>query len=46
MFYLIDAWWRIYVSVNWVIMGSDTGFSPDRHQAITWTNADTVVIRS
>ena len=30
---------RIYLSVNWVSIGSDNGLSPVRRQAITWTNA-------
>ena len=30
----------IYASMNWVSIGSDNGLSPDRRQAITWTNAD------
>ena len=29
---------RIYLSVNWIIIGSGNGLSPVRHQAITWTN--------
>ena len=28
------------VSVNWVIIGSRKGFSPVRHQAVTWINAE------
>ena len=29
----------LYVSMNWVNIGSGNGFSPVRHQVITWTNA-------
>ena len=29
----------LYVSVNWVRIGSGNGLSPVWHQAITWTNA-------
>ena len=27
------------------IIGSDNGFSPDRHQAIIWTNAGTLLVK-
>ena len=30
--------------MNWVIIGSGNGLSPDRRQAITWTNADLLSI--
>ena len=33
-FELIEAEWRIYASLNWVIIGSDNGLSPVRRQAI------------
>ena len=36
---LIEAEWRIYASVIYTTTGSDNGLSPDRHQAIIWTNA-------
>ena len=36
---LISPSGRIYVSVNWVSIGSDNGLLPAWHQAITWTNA-------
>ena len=32
-------WCRIYLSVNWISIGSGNGLSPIRRQAITWTNA-------
>ena len=35
---------RIYASVNQVIIGSDNGLSPIQRQAITWTNADLLLI--
>ena len=34
----------MYSSVNWDIIGSDNGLSPDRHQAIILTNADIMSI--
>ena len=34
----------IYVSVNWVRIGSDNGLSPGRCQAISWTCADILSI--
>ena len=45
-FELIQAEWRIYASVNLHIIGSDNGLSPDRRQAIIWTNAGILLIRS
>ena len=41
---LIEAEWRIYASLNWVIIGSDNGLSPVRCQAIIWTNAGILLI--
>ena len=32
-------------SVNCLSIGSDNGLSPERHQAIIWTSADTLSIR-
>ena len=40
----IEAEWRIYASLNWVIIGSDNGLSPVRRQAIIWTNAPILLI--
>ena len=37
------AEWRIYVS-KIIIIGSDDGLSPDRRQAIIWTNAGMLLI--
>ena len=38
---LIEAKYRIYASVNFVIIGLDNnGLLPGQHQAITWTNSD------
>ena len=34
----------MYASMNWVIIGSGNGLSPDRRQAITWTNADLFIV--
>ena len=31
--------WRIYASVKLTIIASENGMSPDRRQAIIWTNA-------
>ena len=36
---LIEVKWRIYASLNWVIIGSNNELSPLRCQAIIWTNA-------
>ena len=30
----IEIRWRAYVSVNYASIGSDNGFSPERHQSI------------
>ena len=40
----MEAEWRTYPSVSWVIIGSDNGLSPNRHQAIIWTNAELLLI--
>ena len=42
--YLIEAEWRIFVS-KLTNIASDNGLSPDRHQAIIWTNAGILLIR-
>ena len=33
----LEAWWRIYVSSNWVITGSGNGLTPARRKVITWS---------
>ena len=38
-FWYIDSRWRIYASVDWLIIGSDNSLSPGRRQAIIWINA-------
>ena len=40
-----EAEWRIYVSVNKAIIGSDNGLSPIQHQAIAWTSDDLLQFR-
>ena len=40
----IEAEWRIYASLNWVIIGSDNGLSPVRRQAIICTNVVILLI--
>ena len=35
---------RIYASLSWVNIGSDSGLSPVRRQAIIWTNAGILLI--
>ena len=40
----MEAWWWIYVLVNYSIIVSGNGLSPIWHQAITWTNADSLYI--
>ena len=42
--WLIEDEWRIYASVNYTIIGSDNGLSPDRHQSIIWTSAGILLI--
>ena len=37
---------RVYASVNWVIIGSGNGLLPLRRQAIVWINAGILSIRS
>ena len=37
---------HIYVSVNWVSIGSVNDMTPKRRQAVTWTNADLLSITS
>ena len=44
MFKPIEVEWRIYMSVNYTISGSENGLSPDRRQAIIWTNAGILLI--
>ena len=41
---LIEAEWCIYASVNYIIISSDNGLLPGRHQAITWTNVGMLLI--
>ena len=36
---------HIYASMNWISTGSNSGLSPKRCQAITWTNGDLLPIR-
>ena len=43
---IIEAEWRIYASVKLTIIGSDNGLSPGRRQAIIWTNAGILLIRT
>ena len=43
---LIEAELCIYASVNYAIIGSDNGLSPGRRQAIIWTNAGILLIRT
>ena len=43
---LIEAERCIYASQNEAIIDSDNGLSPDRYQAIIWTNAGVLSIRS
>ena len=40
--YHIEAEWRIYESVTWVITNSCNGLSPIWRQVITWRNTDLV----
>ena len=42
----LEAKWRIYASLKWVIIGSENGLSLVRRQAIIWTNAGILLIGS
>ena len=42
--YLIEAVWRIYASVNRAIIGPENALSPDRRQAIIWTDDGILLI--
>ena len=44
LYQLISSWCHIYVSMNWVSIGSGNALSPVGCQAITWTNADLLSI--
>ena len=35
---------QIYAVLNWVIIGAGYGLSPNSHQAITLTNADSISV--
>ena len=35
-----------YASENWIIIGSDNGLTPIQWQAITWSNAELLSIRT
>ena len=35
----MEAEWRMHASVSKAIIDSDNGLSPNRRQAIIWTNA-------
>ena len=41
---LIEAEWSNMASMNMVIISSGNGLLPIWHQAITWTNADLLII--
>ena len=41
----IEAEWRIHASVKYISIASDNGLSPERHQAIIWTNAGMLSMR-
>ena len=43
---LVEADWRIYASIKHTNIASDYGLSPIRRQAIIWTNAAILSIRS
>ena len=34
----IEAEWCLYAPINYTVIGLDNGVSPDRRQAIIWTN--------
>ena len=39
-----DGQGRNHITMDWVIIDSANGLPPVRHQAITWTNADSLSI--
>ena len=41
---LIEAVWCMYASITYAIIGSDNDLSPDRCQAIIWTNDGILLI--
>ena len=41
---LIEAEWRIYASLNWIIIASNNDLLPVRRQAIIWNNAGILLI--
>ena len=42
---LSEAEWCIYASGNYTIIDSDNGLSPERRQAIIWTNVSLLLIK-
>ena len=46
VYWLIEAERRIYASANIAIFGLDKGLAPDRRQAIIWTDAGILLIRT
>ena len=44
--WLTEAERCIHASVTWAIIGSHTGLSPNRRQAIIWNNAGLLLIRT
>ena len=42
---LIQLWWRLDASVNYVIADSVNDLSHVRHQTITWSNTDVSLSR-
>ena len=44
--YLTEAEWRLYASVNWCIIGSDKGLSPDLRQVIIRINTGILLPRT
>ena len=41
----IEAEWGIYALAIYVFIGTDDGLSPDRRQAIIWTNATLLFLK-
>ena len=35
---LIEVWWHIYLSIDYVISGSDNGLEQSMQQAIDWND--------
>ena len=42
--WLSDVEWCVYAPVNYTVINSDNGFSPERHKTIIWTHSGVIYI--